>query len=88
MDLLSSFLGKWSKLRAPESAIRRSIAQEIRRVWGIDLPVERIRVRSGIAYIDANPLLKGELVLKKTTLLQAVNRELGAAGERRVTDIR
>lgn len=87
MDLISSFLKKFSNLTPPQSIFKDSLCKAAKTVLGIDLSPQNVRVERGIAYLDINPLLKAELQLKKTQLLAAANEELKLFG-RTIRDLR
>ena len=86
MNLLTEYLAKFRALRAPESVLRQAV---LKAAQGMGIPSEgiTIKVRSGVAFLDTNPLIKAECMLKKSELLKLANDELGPLG-RRLSDIR
>ena len=86
MNLLSFYLAKFANIRPPQSAFKQALLTALGK---LHLPVEgfSVKVRNGIAFVEANPLLKSELMLKKTELLALANEELGAFNKKLI-DIR
>jgi hypothetical protein len=87
MDLISSFLGKFSRLAPPQSVYKTALCAAVKTLLAIEISPDRIRVDRGVAHLDINPLLKGELQLKKVELLLLANEDLKRFS-RTIKDIR
>ncbi len=87
MDPLSAFLSRFKKLAAPQAVFKEALIESVRTILREELPAKNIRVVRGVAHIDANPLLKGELLLKKRDILACANRRLQTLGKT-LTDLR
>lgn len=70
-----------------QSVFKKALQSAIQVTLQIELPLERIRIERGVAHLEVNPMIRGELMLKKTEILTRVNEELKGFG-RSLTDIR
>ena len=56
--------------------IRREAARILSQATGIALSAEQVEYRDGVVRIIAQPLVRGEILLKKNTLLSLLRAEL------------
>lgn len=87
MDLISTLLGKFRKLYPPEAVVRNATLESLQSLNGFELNPSAIKIQHGVIFIDANPLIKSELMLYKKELLARVNAKL-APFNRVVKDVR
>lgn len=85
LDNLSAFFKKFDHLRIPNETVRKATAQVIQDEMGIEIDLKTIQFKNGCISITADPLVKSELFLRKTTLLKKI-RELSEG--KGVIDIR
>lgn len=67
---ISDYLNKFKKLSESRGFLRNTISEAIKEVCEIEIKPEDIDVKSGIARINAKPIVKSEIFLKKAKILE------------------
>ncbi len=84
MENISSFLQRFKKLLSSQGARKQISIESIKKIFGVDIDPEKIKIQNDILYISASPLFKNTLFLKKRELLDEINKQVGS----RIFDIR
>ena len=73
MQQLNSFFNKFKHLAVPHKVVREKCARLCSQCIKKDISIEDVVVKGKIIYINLSPLLKGEVLLHKAELLEALN---------------
>lgn len=85
MFKISDYLDKFTSALSDGRALKDSIVKVIYTVCGVNLDLKTVDVRDGAVYINATPIIKNEIFLKKQRILDKLEIELGS---RKITEIR
>ena len=75
---ITALLGRFSSL-SPTRHIRERVAAHITAVTGFPTSNEVLRYRNKMVYLAVPPLIRGEILLKKESILQKLNEEFPGA---------
>jgi len=75
MEGISSFLERFKGLLFSASETRRILAEEILKLTGVSIPPESIDIKETKAHIKTSPLIRGEILMNKEKILQAVKEK-------------
>lgn len=70
MKLLAQYFERYKRMTPPDVVIRDSVVRLIGEKIPYTLTREQITVRSGVVHIDCPALVKSEVSLRKTELLE------------------
>lgn len=85
MELIRSFLERYSNLTPPDAIVRKVVSEKINEIISINVDIKKIKISRGIAFIQTSPGAKNKLFLKKQKVLSHVWETLG---KKIPTDIR
>lgn len=72
---ISSYLDKCKTLLAGQEASKEYIQSIIKEICHIDIEKNIISIKNGAIYITAQPIIKNEIFLKKTLLLEKLKEK-------------
>ena len=72
---IGEYLEKFKENYKSRDFIRNSITEAIKEVCGIDIKSSKIEVKNYIAKIKEKPIIKTEIFLKKTKILEALDKK-------------
>lgn len=80
------FLDKFNSIKPPERVVQEEVIKSVKCVLGVTLRRAEISVRGKTVYVMAAPVIRSEIMLNKSKILQELSRGslVGAA----VKDIR
>lgn len=67
---------KGYEIKAPERIIRQQIIDVLDDVLGVELDMESVSYNKGRIYIDADPLLRSQIQIKKEEILNKLSNQL------------
>ncbi len=76
MNLLSSFLSKFSTLQSPELLVRNASTTVIKDLLGIEVPQHTISYQHNRIVVQGGSSLKYALMLRKVELLEHIQKIL------------
>lgn len=74
---IDSYLERLRNITPPDEAVRSSAQKIIAEVAGLKLSKESISLRRGVLYIQAGPVVKSEIFLKKQKIIRRFSESLG-----------
>ena len=82
---INSFLDKFRANLAKDSFLLEMIQSTIKKTTHIEIPIKNIHIKSGrVSIIGVSSVVKSELFLKKTDIIQKINNQ---GGYRNIRDI-
>ncbi len=72
---ISQFLEKFKSLGATTFFARDAVKLSLKEVLGVEVSEKNITVKNGIARIEAAPLIRQMIQIKKATLLEMIQRK-------------
>ncbi len=85
---IQHFLKRFQVLTPPEGVAKRMVVEQVERVCGIALTEKQVRIQGTVAYIQANSVLRNELMLRKGEILRRIREQLLSGQAAPVTEIR
>lgn len=82
---ISNLLTTATRLFHDNHLHKKAIAEAVLENLKVTIPEKDISLKNGIAYINTEPLIKGEIFLKKGDLIVSINKKNPSA---RVIDIK
>lgn len=73
---LSECLGKFKNFGVKEAAVKKAAALAIENVLNMQIDIKDISIKSLTVKIKGKPVFKNELFLKKTLILEILNKEI------------
>ncbi|MFA6340770.1 MAG: hypothetical protein WCX27_00815 [Candidatus Paceibacterota bacterium] len=74
---IGSYLEKFKNLSQSRNFLRDSVALAVKEACGFDIKTENIIVKSAVARINARPVIKTEIFLKKEKILKILKEKTG-----------
>jgi len=84
LQTISLFLDRFKHLLVSEVAVREVVREIIQKEMNISLDVKNIKFKNATVHITASPLLKNELYMKKTLIMEQIEKSLA----RKISDLR
>jgi hypothetical protein len=78
---LSQLLGKFEKLLSDGELGKEAVQKALKDAAGLEIPKEKINIRSGTIYLDIKPLYKNEILIKKDLVLAKLKEYRAPASE-------
>lgn len=78
LNPILQFLRKFESLRPRDESLKKTIVSVFKKEMLVDVSLEDINVQRGVAHIKANPVIKNEIFLRKNSLINAIEKEVGA----------
>jgi hypothetical protein len=75
MLTLANFLDKFKNIGIKEAEFKKCVILCIKSDFNKEILPKDVSVRLGVLYIKANPALKNELFMKKSSFLQKINSQ-------------
>jgi len=66
---IAKYLEKFKTMYHSRNSLRNSVVEAIKEVCNIDVELKKIEIRNYIAKINEKPIIKTEIFLKKTKIL-------------------
>ncbi len=73
---IARYLEKFKKFSQSRDFLRNSVAESIEEICNIEIDPKKIVVKDGVAWISERPIVKSEIFLKKTKILELLNKKL------------
>ncbi|MFA5987108.1 MAG: hypothetical protein WC797_00430 [Candidatus Paceibacterota bacterium] len=77
MRRISELLEVLKRITPPNGVIRDRISEILKENIGVNIDRSKISIKNGIIYVDVNPLIKGEIFMRKDFILNTLKREFG-----------
>ena len=79
---IAKYLQKFTVMSHSRDFLRNSVAEAVKEICKIDINPKNVVVKDGIARINERPIVKSEIFLKKTKILETLNKKVeGKVGE-------
>ena len=72
---IAKYLEKFKLMSHSRGFLRNSVADAVKEVCGIDIDPIKIEVKNYIARINEKPIIKTEIFIKKTKILDILNKK-------------
>ena len=72
---IAKYLQKFTVMSHSRDFLRNSVAEAVKEVCKIDINPKNVVVKDGIARINERPIIKSEIFLKKTKILDVLNKK-------------
>jgi len=72
---IAKYLEKFRKMSHSRGFLRNSVAESIKEVCMIDIDPTKIEVKNYIARINEKPIIKTQIFLKKSKILDNLNKK-------------
>ncbi|OHB25595.1 MAG: hypothetical protein A2542_00865 [Parcubacteria group bacterium RIFOXYD2_FULL_52_8] len=72
---IGSNLGRYAHLAPPDLLVRQALSTLLSQELHVKVPISRIALVRGVLTVDASPLVKNEIALRKELLLTALALE-------------
>ena len=72
---IAKYLQKFTVMSHSRDFLRNSVAEAVKEVCKIDINPTNVVVKDGIARINERPIIKSEIFLKKTKILDVLNKK-------------
>ncbi len=69
MKSIGNFFEKFKKIISDSEEGKKVLAEAIHGETGINISLEKIKIKDKIAYVSTSPVVKSEIVLKKEKIL-------------------
>ena len=73
---ISDYLSKFKNITPPDKFVKDELVVVVKDVVGVDIEKEDIDVRNGTVFISTDPLIKNEIFLKKSEVLESLREKL------------
>ena len=73
---ISKYLEKFKKITPPERFVREVFIRIVQETTNITLKDTDVQIQGNTIYITPHPLIKNEIFLQKSVLLEKLNQEL------------
>ena len=73
---VADYLNKFKKLSESRDFLRNAVSGAVKDVCGIEIKPEDVDIRSGIARVNAKPVVKSEIFLKKSKILEVLSGKI------------
>ena len=80
---IAKYLEKFKVMSNSKVFLKKTVAEAIKEVCGIEIEPQKIEIKNYLARINEKPIIKTQIFIKKTKLLEILNKKT----EGRVTDI-
>ncbi len=75
---IAKYLEKFRTMSNSRNFLRNSVAEAVKEVCNIDIEPNKIEVKNYIARINEKPIIKTEIFLKKTKILNLLDKKTGS----------
>ena len=72
---IEKYLEKFKKFSQSRDFLRNSVAEAVKEVCNIEIDPKKIEVKDGVARISERPIIKSEIFLKKTKILEVLKEK-------------
>ena len=72
---IGKYLEKFKKFSQSRDFLRNSVAESIKEICNIEIDPKKIEVKDGVARISERPIIKSEIFLKKTKILEILSKK-------------
>ncbi|HET8575317.1 MAG TPA: hypothetical protein VFM02_04085 [Candidatus Paceibacterota bacterium] len=76
MQSFSNLLKRFKNLTPPDGIIREAVSKVLMEQLGVEIPVQKIQIRSKVVFLQENNIIKSQVFLKKKILLQELQKVL------------
>jgi hypothetical protein len=80
---IAKYLEKFTRLSMTRGFLKESVVASVKEICGIDIDKNKIDEKDGIIRINERPIIKSEIFLKKTKIIESLEKKIGE----KVTDI-
>lgn len=72
---IGKYLEKFKKFSQSRDFLRNSVAEAVKEICNIEIDPKKIEVKDGVARISERPIIKSEIFLKKTKILEVLKEK-------------
>lgn len=76
MKALDTLLSRYTHIKAPEKTVRDAFIRAVDGVVGVSVGPDRVRIKNKTATLDVPSIIKHEIHMNKTEILERVAKEL------------
>ena len=80
---IAKYLEKFKIMSESRDFLRDSLAEAIQQICNIEIDPKKIVIKDGIARISEKPIVKNEIFIKKSKILESANKKI----EKKIIDI-
>ncbi len=73
---IAKYLEKFKKIGNSKFLLRNSVADAIKLVCNIEIEPKNIEIKDFMARIKEKPIIKNQIFLKKTKILEVLNKQI------------
>ena len=73
---IAKYLEKFKVMSNSRDFLRNAVAEAIQEICNIEINPKNIVVKEGVARVNERPIIKSEIFLKKTKILEFVNKKV------------
>lgn len=73
---ISNFLEKFKNITPPDKFVKDVLISVVKEVANIDIEKDNIDVRNGTIFISVDPIIKNEIFLRKSEIMQNLTEKL------------
>ena len=74
---IAEYLEKFKLRYQARDFLRNSVAEVVKKVCGIEIDPKKIEVKNFIARVNEKPIIKTQIFLKKTKILEILDKKTG-----------
>lgn len=72
MKLVGDFLSRFQSLTPPHDSLKRAVSESLREVLGISVPLDKISIKNGVAFVGVSSIAKNAIQLNRGKVLATV----------------
>ena len=74
---VGNLLDRYSHLAPPDLSVRQIVCECVQKELGIKIPLQRISIDRRQIFIQASPVVRNEIMMRKIKILEEISRKLG-----------
>lgn len=74
---VSDYLARFKHLLTSEKFLKEGVVSIVKEYTQIELPIDAVTIRSGVAKLDVSPAVRAAIFIKKEAILISLKKELG-----------
>lgn len=72
---IAKYLEKFKKFSQSRDFLRNSVSEAVKEICNIEIDPKKIAVKDGVARISERPIIKSEIFLKKSKILEVLKEK-------------
>ncbi|MBT3283013.1 hypothetical protein HN375_02555 [bacterium] len=73
---ISDYLSKFKNITPPDKFVKDELVAVVKEVVGVEIEKDSIDVRNGTVFLSVDPIIKNEIFLRKTEVLESLREKL------------